>query len=277
MSGLKVMLVSTRERTSCMTLSQFNVDNILLLSEPIEGRNAMKTLLNDNFTMVDMGVASVILGLQIKFGERKRMLTQQKYTEKILAKFGSNDLKLMISPLLPRTPMNKFDEETDISIENTEYCSCVGSILYLATSTRPDLVLVCSILSRFLQNPAEQHKQMVIKVIRFLSGTLTAKIVFSSKDTIKDEVTVCFSDADLWGPELNKTSLTHQPDCRYISGYCLKVWGSPVIFKSSRQKQVAQSLTQAELLASADCLCDFSFVSDILKEWLPEKEIKKAS
>ena len=52
------------------------------------------------------------------------------------------------------------------------YMSAIGSLMYLATCTRPDIATAVSELSKFSQNPGSTHWQGVKRVFRYVSGTI---------------------------------------------------------------------------------------------------------
>ncbi|KAF2305446.1 hypothetical protein GH714_005359 [Hevea brasiliensis] len=65
------------------------------------------------------------------------------------------------------------DYETDddgIKVDKTYYKQIVGSLMYL-TATRPDMMFVVSLISRFMENPTQLHLQAAKRVLRYLKGT----------------------------------------------------------------------------------------------------------
>ena len=79
--------------------------------------------------------------------------------------------------------------------------------MYL-TTTRPDILNVVSILSRFMNCASEMHLKVAKRVIRYVKGTSNFGIKF--KRTEKFKLT-CFSNSD-WGGSID--------DMKSTSGYC---------------------------------------------------------
>ena len=52
------------------------------------------------------------------------------------------------------------------------YRSAIGSLMYLATCTRPDLAAAVSELSKYSRNPEISHWEGVKRVLRYVSGTV---------------------------------------------------------------------------------------------------------
>jgi len=76
-----------------------------------------KLFLGFEFEMKDMGETSVILGVKIRKGD-SILLSQEKYTEKILKKFGYYDFKSVSTPYDANSKLKKNRGE---SISQTQY------------------------------------------------------------------------------------------------------------------------------------------------------------
>lgn len=90
------------------------------------------------------------------------------------AKF-SRDLASTIADLLIRQvcgfeKLLVHNVDSALLIQIKQYKSKVGSILYLAIHTRPDIVFACSALSRYLSNPSQQHVKGVDRIFRYIKG-----------------------------------------------------------------------------------------------------------
>lgn len=56
--------------------------------------------------------------------------------------------------------------------EHTIYRSIVGSLLYLATRTRPDVAVATSILASHMHAPEEVHMKMAKRVLQYPNGKI---------------------------------------------------------------------------------------------------------
>ena len=83
----------------------------------------------------------------------------------------------------------------------------IGCLMYL-TTTRPDILNVVSILSRFIHCASEMHLKAAKRVIRYVKGTCDFGIKFTRS---KEFELVGFLDSD-WGGSID--------DMRRTSGYC---------------------------------------------------------
>ena len=77
-----------------------------------------KLFLGCKFEMKDMGEASVILGIKIIKKGDNILLSQEKYTEKLLKKFGYHDFNSMSTPYDANSKLKK---NRGKSISQTQY------------------------------------------------------------------------------------------------------------------------------------------------------------
>eukprot|EP00253_Pinus_taeda_P026081 PITA_26081 len=141
------------------------VDDMLLASKSIEEINRLKAQMARTFDMKDLGAARQILGMEI-FRDRsngKLWLSQQKYIEKILLRFGMDNVKpvsvllashfKLSSSLCPNT-----DEEKDY-MSRIPYANVVGCLMYAMVCTQPDISHAVGVVSRYMANPGDLDKR----------------------------------------------------------------------------------------------------------------------
>ena len=85
----------------------------------------------------------------------------------------SNSVK---NPIDPGVKVMK--DKEGAKVDATMYKQLVGSLMYL-TATRPDLMYVMCLISRFMANPTEMHLQAAKRVLRYLKGTVNFRIFLS--------------------------------------------------------------------------------------------------
>ncbi|KAK1646723.1 hypothetical protein QYE76_064528 [Lolium multiflorum] len=121
-----------------------------LLSMRLTIIHEVKSFLSNCFDMKDLGEADVILNIKLIKNESGITLTQSHYVEKILSRFGYIDSKPSSTPYDPSVTLRK---NRRIAIDQLRYSQIVGSLMYLASATRPDISFAVSKLSRFMSNP----------------------------------------------------------------------------------------------------------------------------
>ena len=82
-------------------------------------------------------------------------LSQTVYIAALLEKFGLKNANPISTPLDPNTKLDKF-EPADESVDSTVtsgYAQLIGSLMYLAISTCPDIAFAMNKLTQFTSNP----------------------------------------------------------------------------------------------------------------------------
>ena len=82
-----------------------------------------------------------------------------------------------------KIPVNASVKLTKATNESTPadaamYQSAVGKLLYLATTTRPDIAFAVSNVAKFTSEPTEQHWTAVKHILRYLVGTVNYGLLF---------------------------------------------------------------------------------------------------
>jgi hypothetical protein len=64
------------------------------------------------------------------------------------------------------------------------YSQIIGSLMYLASATRPDISFAMSKLSRFVSNPEDDHWCALERVMPYLKGTSNYGIHYSGNPKV---------------------------------------------------------------------------------------------
>ena len=127
------------------------------------------------------------------------------------------------------------------TMQQYPYISVVGSLMYLAVTTRPDIAYAAGVLARFNSNPGPAHWQAAKHVLRYLQGTTHHKLVY--QPSTSPEPFITYSDADHGGnPDNGKST----------GGYVVKIGSGAVSWSSKLQPLVALSTTEAEHISAVE-------------------------
>ena len=123
------------------------------------GRNdcmvkSTKDMLNSWFEIKDMRLIYVILGIKITRMTDGLILNQSHYVDKILEKFNKDDSGVSRTPIDMSQHLHMNEGE---SVSQVEYSRVIGSLMYLMSCTRPDIVYAVSKLSRYTNNLGVEH------------------------------------------------------------------------------------------------------------------------
>nr|GEV05898.1 retrovirus-related Pol polyprotein from transposon TNT 1-94 [Tanacetum cinerariifolium] len=94
-------------------------------------------------------------------------INQAKYTLEILHKHGMDKGQSIGTPMATKPKL-----DADLSgnpVDQTDYRSKIGSLMYL-TSSRPDIVQVVCFCTRYKSRPTEKHLKEVKRIFRYLRG-----------------------------------------------------------------------------------------------------------
>ena len=240
------------------------VDDLLIAAPTTDIISRIKKELAGKWEMKDLGTPKFLLGIEIIRRQQVIELRQTAYVDMILERFGMKDCKETNTPLEPHL---KLEPEGDPCREGVQrYQQLVGSLMWAAMTTRPDLAYAISVLSRLCSNPTEQAWQAGIRVLRYLKGTRTHGLCLGGDDKWRPGALEAWSDAD-WGGDLS--------DRRSTSGYVLKLYGSAVSWGTVKQKTVALSTAEAEYYALTEAIKDIIWVRSMLLDFgvLPERAV----
>ncbi|GJR71955.1 retrovirus-related pol polyprotein from transposon TNT 1-94 [Tanacetum coccineum] len=106
-------------------------------------------------------------GLQVKQKEDGIFISQDKYVNEILNKFGFSDVKTARTPMETQKALLKDADGKDV--DEHLYRSMIGSLMYL-TSSRPDIMFAVCACARFQVNPKVSHLHAVKRIFRYLKG-----------------------------------------------------------------------------------------------------------
>lgn len=182
-----------------------------------------------------------LLGIEISrdLDCRTIRLSQRAYIDQIISRYGFDDIKPSATLMDPHLQLSKDDSPStpaEVAImRHKPYRAAIGSLLYGAIATRPDISYPVGQLSRYVENPGLKHWNALRRVFAYLKATRNLGLLLGG-DT--DERPVAYSDADGMSTEGRQA----------ISGYAFLIGGA-VAWSSKRQDIIAQSTSEAEYVA----------------------------
>ena len=95
--------------------------------------------------------------------------------EKLLEHGGMAESKPCTTPMEERLKLSK--HSTAAKVDAMRYRSIIGGLCYL-THTRSDIAFAVRYVSRFIEDPREDHWTAVKRLLRYVKGTLDQAIIF---------------------------------------------------------------------------------------------------
>jgi hypothetical protein len=108
-------------------------------------------------------------------------------------------------------------DENGEAVDQREYKSMIGSLLYL-TVTLPDIQFTVCLCARFQASPCSSHRTTVQQIFRYLKYTLKFGIWYSASSSLDH---IVFSDADFVGCGIDQKSTSGT--CHFL-GFSLIYW-----------------------------------------------------
>lgn len=217
------------------------VDDGLIFSQNESDARELLTLLELMFEMRRIKV-SKYLGLNIKIDDSSITINQSEYINDILERFNMSSSKPVENP----SPM-VYDLREDTVPENAPIREAIGSLMYLANTSRPDLSFAVNYVARNVNKPTLTLWKNIKRILRYLQGTKDLSIVYRADN----QNLISFCDSDFAGDNDTRRSTT---------GYLVIFSGGPIIWKTQRQKHVTLSSTEAEYVALCSAAKEMSWL-----------------
>lgn len=215
-----------------------HVDDVLLSAKDRAGIMTVKDVITSAYTIRDLGEVRDFLGLRITHDQAARTptLASPGYARALV---GAHGLGSAISAKVPMAP-GVVLACTGAELQDEggpAYAELVGGLLYLATTTRPDIAFAAGVLSRYMHAPEGGHWRAAKQVLRYLAGTLDMGLCFGGDGDLE----AC-CDANFAADRDTRRSTT---------GWLLCWNGAAVSWCSRRQQTVSTSTAEAEYIAAA--------------------------
>jgi len=221
-------------------------------------RNEMSAL----FECDDIGSIHEYVGAKIDMGDHKLKITQPVLLQCFTDEFGIESSDHVKTPANIGQVLKKgeTDEVVDFRLHK-KYRSGVGKLNYLARWSRPDILNQTRELSRHLQAPTNEHYRAMLRCMQYCVTTqnrglyINPTVDWDGNKNFVFEI-VGYSDA----------AYATCPDTHHgVSGCTVTFMGVPVITRSSMQKTVKLSVSEAELESAVSTFQDMLFVRNIVE------------
>ena len=246
----------------------------------------LKRLFMEKYRCKDAGVCFSLLGMRIERDRTKRILRidQTVYVCALLAQFGMSECKPAPTPAQAGVILSTADTASPLLeyADRKQYESAIGTILYAAMSTVPEVAFAVNQLARFLAAPREVHWHALKRVIRYMQSAKDIALVFDCSEAAGMQLANAHAEKK---DRANPAAVSfHPPECVRVSAYCDADWaGCPdtrcstsgyvvrifecaVSWMSKKQKAVARSSTDAEYVALSAVMQELQWMHQLLKE-----------
>ncbi|CAI7886341.1 unnamed protein product, partial [Closterium sp. NIES-54] len=219
------------------------VEDILLFSSSMKEIQNVQQQLMKNFKCKTLGEVKYYLGMHVErdLDHRWLKLHQEKFIKELGEKYGFENERKVATPLPAKFKLVKAAEDEGVEAEEQQqFQSLVGSLLYAAVLTRPDISF--------------SVKQKGVEVLKEKGERLGEGKLFLT----------CFTDAT-WASE--------KDDSSSVGGYICVVGGGPVSWRSKKQTETALSSVESEYMAMFHGVKEVIWLRRLLEEIGQEQKV----
>ncbi|CAI7811460.1 unnamed protein product [Closterium sp. NIES-53] len=240
------------------------VDDLLLVSPRLELIGQVKEVLAQRYQMKDLGEVSMYLGVEVRRSVKDGWLEigQEKYVRGLQGRFGDllKETHRVHTPMSPndlsKIRNGTWSTEEGVAADVKVYQSLIGSLMYAAVTTRPDMSFTVNTLAQSCVAPRRIHMRDALRALRYLVDTADRVIRYERQG---GEQVVGYTDLD-WGGET---------DGKSRSAYIFKLGGGAISWYSKKQDSVATSVSEAEYKALSEGAKEAIW----LRSWLAEMHV----
>ena len=217
------------------------VDDFFNIHTSVLRKENLRSEITNRFEATYQGEPKLLLGIEFHRNRDAHSITisQNQYISKIISRFHLADCQPVSTPLPPGIqyqPATDNDTFEDPSL----YRSAIGSLMYAAIATRPDIAYAVNSLSQFNVKPSQVHWNAVKHILRYLQGTKSLGITYDMDSGYADLILAAFSDSDN-GKSFHKKA---------ISGGVILLAGGAVKWIAEKQPIITLSTMEAEYIAA---------------------------
>ncbi|WVZ84953.1 hypothetical protein U9M48_031919 [Paspalum notatum var. saurae] len=193
------------------------VDDMIITRDDPQFIAFVKARLSEQFLMSDLGPLRYFLGIEISSTHEGFYMSQEKYIQGLLDRASITDHRTDETSLELNVHLSATDGEP--LDDPTRYRHIVGSLVYLGV-TRSDISYSAHILSQFVSAPTQLHYSHLLRVLRYLRGTMSRRLFFPRSSSLQLQA---YCDA---------TWASDSSDRRSLSAYYVFLGGSLIAWKT---------------------------------------------
>ena len=108
--------------------------------------------------------------------------------EEVVAEYGMSKSRPKAVPMSPGTVLVKPGADERLEVERYPYSALVGSLLYIAGCTRPDISHAVGVLTRHMSAPGKEHWKATSEMV---ADCLTKPLAFEKFRQFRESMNVC--------------------------------------------------------------------------------------
>ena len=170
------------------------VDDGLIITKDCNVLNDVLKILENRFE-ITVCELNIFVGIRVVRERAKNImiLHQTDYSYKVLKRFYILDAKPVCTPIEKGIDINLMKAH-DPDCEKLPYRVLIGSLMFLSTVSRPDIVYAVNFLTRFLDSFTRSHWEAAKRILKYIKGTANREIMYRNSGSVLELVGYCDSD-----------------------------------------------------------------------------------
>ena len=228
------------------------VDDVIISSLHQETGQTLIKELEEVFEIGEKGPVDWYLGISFDDRGNYVRMSQKDYVDKMLTKYAVDLSRTEDTPMNDKIKLIKNDQdELDLTFDIK---GKVGSLMYLAVCTRPDISYAVSVIARMSNHPSRTVCNAINHLFAYLNKNKDLGIVFIQEENTEEEG---YCDSDYAGDE---------NDFKSTSGIAIFLGLTIICWYVSKQTTTAQSSSDAEAIAMNFASKEVVWIRGILRE-----------
>ena len=256
---LKTFGLEATDADSCVFINKerdlilaIYVDDGLIASRNQQKAQKLKKALQKEFE-IQVGPLSHYLGMDV---EKKKdgsiFIGQKSYAKQVLKKFQMWDAEPVSIPMDMNQQLSSELHKSQ-EIKSVPYREVIGSLLFLANVSQPDISFAVNKVSQYVEKPRLNHWKAVKKILKYVKGTIDHGITYHTGGSDLHG----FSDADYAGDIADRKSTT---------GYVFINADGAISWASRKQEVVALSTMESEYIAGCTAAQEATWLRLLFQE-----------
>ena len=246
-------------KTSTLLVSLY-VDDGACCTNDDELYQEFITALSNKYKLSDSGDLKWHLGMKVTQDHENGTISmdQTAYIDNVVKRFNMEGANDKHTPLPPGEHLTAEDcPQVPIKADVKLYQQLVGSLMYVACGTRPDIAYAVNTCAQYMSNPGQSHLKAAKHILRYLKTTREAKLTYRRQRTGKGNKLYGYVDADHAGC---------RDDRKSVGGYVLMLNGGAISWSSRKIKVVSISSFESEWYSASIAGCEIVVVRRLLEE-----------
>ena len=233
------------------------VDDFFIVSTSSRRLQKVKQEISIKWETTDQGNPKLLLGINLErnYATGSIKISQRQYIMKILRRFNMENSTPSPTPL--PSSLTFMPNDNDSFEDPTKYRAAIGSLMFAAIASRPDIAYATNLMAQFSKCPGQKHWNGVKHIFRYLKGSIDTGIIYDRNRHSEPKFTIItYSDADN-GKGYDRKS---------ISGSVIVLSGGAIKWTAEKQRLITVSTTESEYVAANLAGRNTLFIRDIMEE-----------